>query len=197
MNYVDVPKRGWKIGAAPVDRDKEWQDAVDKSDCEEEGFEKGKSVFKGFKVDTDASLRKAFENDWKLTKVPKLVKDKEELEQIKELLKGEYPRLKNMWLAMTCESSYPNVSSNDYAVWCQRCNFLSKEGVSGAELDTVQISACVKTEKSKKIEGAKGEMMRFEFLELLVRMAMLLYKNELLEAPPVAPVRTKDEKAKK
>ena len=88
------------------------------------------------KVDTDARLRKAFENDWALTKIPKLVKDKEELERVKELLKGEYPRLKNMWLAMTCDSSYPNFSFNDYAVWCQSCKFLPKEGVSLADLDT-------------------------------------------------------------
>ena len=180
-----------------VDRDKEWLDAVDGSDCEEEGFEKGKSVFKNFKVDTDTRLRKAFENDWALTKIPKLVKDKEELERVKELLKGEYPRLKNMWLAMTCDSSYPNFSFNDYAVWCQSCKFLPKEGVSLADLDTAQISAGVKTEKSKKIEGAKSELMRFEFLELIVRLAMLLYKSELQETPPSVPVRAKDGKSKK
>ena len=40
MNYVDVPKRGWRISQPMVDRDKEWLDAVDGSDCEEEGFEK-------------------------------------------------------------------------------------------------------------------------------------------------------------
>ena len=42
-------------------------------------------------------------------------------------------------------------------------------------------------------------MMRFEFLEVIVRLAQLLYKNELAEGAPVISPRPKDEakKAKK
>ena len=196
MNYIDVEQRGWRINAPPVNRDDEWKDMIDESDDEEEVFDKAKSVFKNFKTDTEALLRRSFENDWRLTKIPKLIKDKEELSRVKAYLCSIYPRLKNMFLAMACESAYPNFSSNDYSAWCTRCNFKSKEPqVSSADIEVVQVGACVKNEQGKKIEGAKGEMMRFEFLELIVRMAQLLYKPELGDAP--AGAKAKDDKAKK
>ena len=146
MNYIDVPARGWKLTDPLLDRDDEWQELAAPSDDEEELFDKQKSVFRTYKLDTEASLRRSFENDWKLAKIPKLVKDKEELAKVKNLLGSLYPRLKNMFLAMACDSAYPNFSFNDYSVWCQRCNFLAKEHVGLADLDTVQIGACVKTE---------------------------------------------------
>ena len=195
MNYIDVERRGWRINPPPVNRDDEWKDMIDESDDEEEVFDKAKSVFKNFKTDTEALLRRSFENDWRLTKIPKLVKDKEELHRVKVYLGSIYPRLKNMFLALACDSAYPNFSFNDYSVWCQKCTFLNKEQVGLADLDNVLVGACVKTDQSKKIEGAKGEMMRFEFLECLVRMAQLLYKSELVDAP--AGAKPKDDKAKR
>ncbi len=35
-------------------------------------------------------LAKCFENDWALTKIPKIVKDEEELERVKQALKKNY-----------------------------------------------------------------------------------------------------------
>ena len=137
MNYVDVQARDWRLNAPLVNRDDEWAELCGESDEEEEIFDKAKSVFKNFKLDTEATLRRSFENDWKLAKMSKAVKDKEDLAKVKTLLSCLYQRLKNLWLAMVCDSAYPNFSFNDYSVWAQRCNFVSKEGVGLADLDTV------------------------------------------------------------
>ena len=137
MNYVDVAARAWRLQEPLVPRDLEWAELAAPSDDEEEIFDKAKSVFRNFKLDGEAVLRRAFENDWQLTKIPKLVKDKEELAKVKNLLGSLYPRLKNLFLAEACDSAYPNVGLNDYAVWCRRCNFLAKEHVGLADLDTV------------------------------------------------------------
>ena len=119
---------------------------IDESDDEEEIFDKSKSVFKNFKTDTEALLKRTFENDWRLTKIPKLIKDKDELSKVKSYLCSIYPRLKNMFLTMACDSAYPNFSFNDYQVWCQKCKFESKEQVTHADLQNVLVGACVKNE---------------------------------------------------
>lgn len=53
-----------------------------------------KSVFAKYKQETPDTLRKAFEADFRLTKLTKVIKDSAELQRVKELLNGHYEELK-------------------------------------------------------------------------------------------------------
>ena len=77
MNFVEVPERGWKIEKPMVDRDIEWREIADEVHDGSENFDKQRSVFRSFKLDTPALLEKMFYNDLKLTKIPNKIKDKD------------------------------------------------------------------------------------------------------------------------
>ena len=77
MNYIDVSERGWKIERPMVDRDEEWRLLAEQTESGNHTFDKNRSVFANFKLDTPARLKTMFENDLKLTKIPNKVKDKD------------------------------------------------------------------------------------------------------------------------
>ena len=60
-------------------------------------------------------------------------------------------------------------------------------------LDLIHIASCIKTDNSKKIEVGKGEVMRFEFLEAIVRMAHMVYEHELTEEDAITKLNYKGE----
>ena len=129
MNYVEVPARGWKIESPMIDRDTEWKGLIDQEEDGDEVFDKGKSLFKNYKLDTPQLLEKMFENDFRLTKIPKIVKDKDQLQKVKTSLLEHYAFIKNMYLALTCNSVYPAINQADYLYWIQMCRFLEKPHV--------------------------------------------------------------------
>ena len=110
MNYVEVPARGWKIESPMIDRDTEWKGLIDQEEDGDEVFDKGKSLFKNYKLDTPQLLEKMFENDFRLTKIPKIVKDKDQLQKVKTSQLEHYAFIKNMYLALTCNSVYPAIN---------------------------------------------------------------------------------------
>lgn len=179
MNYIDLEQRGWQIGAPMVDRDTEWRDLADIGEEGETNFDKAKSVFKNFKIDSPQLLEKMFENDFRLTKIAKLVKDKDQLAKVKAALLENYEYIKNTYLYLSFDSHYPCINQQDYIYWTQCCAFLDKAHVQQAELDTQVIASTFKTDLSKRIECAKGEVLRFEFLEVVFRLAQLCYKHEI------------------
>ena len=52
------------------------------------------SLFKDYKFDNEDLLRKCFEYDWNSSKIPKLIKDEEQLKTSKEILRKSYKFLK-------------------------------------------------------------------------------------------------------
>ena len=52
MNFIEVPERGWKIEKPMVDRDIEWREIADEVCDGGETFDKQRSVFRTFKLDT-------------------------------------------------------------------------------------------------------------------------------------------------
>ena len=93
MNVIEVLERGWKIDAPMVDRDTEWRELADLVENGGEIFDKQRSVFRTYKLDTPALLEKMFENDLKMTKIPAKIKDKykDQLEKVKTAMFDLYP----------------------------------------------------------------------------------------------------------
>ena len=77
MNYVEVSERGWKIDKPMLDRDTEWREIADQVEDGAHSFDKQRSVFRTFKLDTPQLLEEMFHNDIKLTKIPSKIKDKD------------------------------------------------------------------------------------------------------------------------
>ena len=148
-------------------------------DCYDEAFDKSRSVFKNYKLDSNVQFNRMFEFDYNLTKISKIIKDKETIAQLKNTLRGLFPMLKNIYLSMVCDSVYPNLNLNDFLIFASKLDLFNRPGIANAEIENLFIASIFKTDVTKKIEVGKNEMMRFEFIELIVRMAMLLYRNEI------------------
>jgi len=180
MNYIVIHDRDWRLPPMLAPRHVDWMEYEESSD-DDSGFDKSKSIFKPFRLDTPHSLHRMFEHDFRICKVNKLVKEKEDYLSVKAVLSKHYPMIKNMFLATTVDSSYPNLSFNDYTLWCQKCNFVDKNHVNVASLDNIMIASMVRTDTARSIETGKGEMSRFEMLEVIVRVAMKKFKTEIME----------------
>ena len=60
------------------------------------------SVFKAWKADHEELIHKCFEFDWSNTRIPKLVKDTEDLYNLKNFLKSIYKDIKNCYKHFSC-----------------------------------------------------------------------------------------------
>lgn len=49
-----------------------------------------KSLFKDYQLDTDELLKKCFEEDWSKCRIPRIVKNAEDLQNVKEYLHSQY-----------------------------------------------------------------------------------------------------------
>ena len=71
MNEIVVVQRDWKISEIKS-KIKFDQDGIDK-------FDKGKSIFKNFREDTEEILKRMFELDFNFSKISRAVKNEVEL----------------------------------------------------------------------------------------------------------------------
>ena len=55
------------------------------------------SIFYGYIPDSDALLQKCFEYDWSFCKIPKIIKNKEELAKVKEYLQSKYKYIRETY----------------------------------------------------------------------------------------------------
>jgi hypothetical protein len=80
-----------------------------------------KSIFKDFTIDSDELLRKCFEFDFKCSKIPKFIKNEEDLLATKEVMHSHYRAYKN------CYKFYASMNPIQ-DIWCLQnldyCNFV-------------------------------------------------------------------------
>lgn len=122
-----------------------------------------------------------FELDFKLTKIPRICKNHQDFVRVKAILKENFKDIKNIFLAASCESNYPAIALNEYTFWCQKCGFHEQLHVNTSALDTIHIATIVRSEEAKGIDLPKHDISRFEFLEIIVRIAILVYHYEIKE----------------
>ena len=116
MNMIYVPaNEDWQIPEGD-ERIIEWGDQDESSD-DGKGFKIKDSVFKGSNHDDPRILSRMFNADWELTKIPKALKDPNDIPSVKDLLRRKYKTIKNFFLMMATESNFPNVGFNGYSEW--------------------------------------------------------------------------------
>lgn len=143
---------------------------------EEVVFIKDRSVFKDYKDDNKVFLRKCFDQDIAYSKILRTVKGAEdELEDIKEILFKNFVKLNNIFLYYIGISTYPTIGMNDFTSWAKNCNLVDEKWINLAALDRILITTNVALHGL--ISSAERDLNRYEFLEILVRLANALYKE--------------------
>lgn len=148
-------------------------------DEEEAVFMKERSVFRDYREDTQPFLRKCFEEDFAFGKIPRCVKkgmeQEAEIEKIKELLFEHYVRLCNIFDFYAGTSAYPAISMNDFTSFANHCKILDHDRMKLADLDLILVATCVS--QHQYVNSASLEQTRYEFFEMIVRVADYAYKQ--------------------
>jgi len=167
LNQVTVRPRVFDFDAVNVVRG---------GDDEQEIFLKDKSVFRDFKDDTKIYLRKCFDQDFLYTKIQRTVKGEAEhtIEDIKELLFKHFIKINNIFLYYIGISTYPTIGLNDFTSWANKCDMVDGKWINLAALDRILITTNVALHGL--INSAERDLNRYEFLEIIVRIAVAKYK---------------------
>ena len=109
LNRVKVSRRLDDIETVHQAKDGEEDEAV---------FMKDRSEFRDYREDTEAHLRKMFDEDMQFGKIYRTINKKEDVEavytSIKEKLFEHYVRILNIFDFYSGFSSYPTISMNDF-----------------------------------------------------------------------------------
>ena len=163
--------------------------AVKGGDDQEEVFIKDRSVFRDFRDDTKPFLRKCFEQDIIYSKILRAVKgDVEIFEDIQLVLFKHYVKLNNIFLFYIGTSSYPTIGMNDFTSWARHCNMVDDKWLNLAALDRILITTNVALHGL--ISSAERDLNRYEFLEIITRLATALYKeSKVCDSIPAAIIK--------
>lgn len=85
--------------------------------------------------------------------------------------------LKNIFTFYAAQSTYPNINSRDFRNIANRCGLVDRKNIHTYTLD--MMFAAVNYDQTGNIEdNPTTELVRYEFIELIVRIAKKLYPNE-------------------
>lgn len=143
-------------------------------------FDKSNSMFKNWHEDTPKQLEFILNKDFEYGKLGRMIRSKIEKENIIQLLQKNYLKLKEEFLSIIVKSIYPAISWNDFTTYCQQKEITNKD-VTLSVLDrlfiTVNATVGGKDEHSTTGGNATRELCRYEFIEILVRIAGAKYKD--------------------
>ena len=119
-----------------------------------------------------------FELDMKYSKIRKIFKSNtNEYEAVKKLLWTHYPKIKNVFLTKVLNSDYPIVSWNDFTVFCNKCKIPDAKTCNLATIDRIYIATNVNQNATGGAGQGDKDLVRYEFLEIIVRLANAKYKD--------------------
>ena len=146
-------------------------------------------------VDTPNILAAAFEKDWFYVrpKVCRFVKDEKQLDGVKACMKASFAALRAIFLHYKTigeidQSFY--ITGRGYKQLCKDAGLEKVPGISAAQLDAVFVATNVEI-NAPEFEGLNDKnqdnaIERFEFLEAVLRLALLLYKGLAKRMAPAA-----------
>ena len=83
-----------------------------------------------------------------------------------------YPTLKNIFLLLACNPSYPSVDWKEFLKFIDQCAFID-ENATMHEIDRAFVATNIELEKLD--ENPDRELCRFEFLEIITRIGIIKY----------------------
>ncbi|CAI2376886.1 unnamed protein product [Moneuplotes crassus] len=132
-------------------------------------FKKLNSVFKDWSEDTPELLRALVDMDFSYSKISRIIKSEGEFEQTRDIFNAYIENLKELFIHCIGKSSFPGLSWLDLSSLCQEWSIVDSN-CSLADIDRIFIA----TKVSDRFKSTK-DLSRFEFWEVLVRIAIKKY----------------------
>lgn len=136
----------------------------------ERNFFKPTSEFRDWREDEPEDPIESIEHDMELWNAERFIKDEEERRILEAEIKLFAGPIKNVFIQLASKSAYPQVGLLDFSNFATTVGITDQTFFSGI-IDTYYTAAIFKSEATK-IKGLDGKLlMRYNFLELLVRIA--------------------------
>jgi len=141
-----------------------------KNTVKERVYDHANSVFKDWIPDDAKAVDQMLKHDFTYWKVPRFVKDANEQESCKFIIKQNIAQLMKVWHYLRCKSLFPGVGFLDFVAWVNSIKLVD-EKCSMNTIERTFIAANVELEKIEGNANNSDRLMRFQFLEVIVRLA--------------------------
>jgi len=146
-----------------------------------------KSLFATYKLDDEELLTKCFENDWMRCKIPKIVKDEEELAKTKKSLRKAYKVIRELYKyysAFEPCNGIPCIGSNVYSDIMNQCNVIDSQYVMISDVDIEMVASNAGKNKNPSPRNPERSLVRYQMIEMIVRLALRKYHKSIFGVFP-------------
>lgn len=144
------------------------------------------SIFKDWKQENEELTRKCFETDWNCSKIPKIIKNPEDLGKVKDFLASIYKHMKEGYKYMSSLNPIGDVwsiSQNPFTDFINTCNMIDGKLLKLSDVDIKFIATLSSTDFKGNPRNPERAIIRYQLMEVLVRIAEEKYiKNNVEEA---------------
>ncbi len=138
-------------------------------------------MFKDYKPDHPKILEQCFEFDWENSKIHRIIKDEEERNLVKALLKEYYPKFRESYKFTAGIDPHESLVCIGVTTFSEVINsltgFIDGKNLKLADLDLEFISTNANGKQSKR--NPERMLVRHNWMEIFVRLAITRFvKNE-------------------
>jgi hypothetical protein len=146
-----------------------------KTDLEKIPWSINISLFKRYKLDDQETLDECFEFDWTHSRIPKMIKKEKNLEDLKKTLQNYYPIIRESYKTLSSYSGgdLPCIGTNTMTDLLSTCKVFD-QNYSITDFGVNWNTVLVQTVKNQQFNPGNA-LIRYEFLEILVRIAFDKY----------------------
>ena len=116
----------------------------------------------------------------------RIIPEKREREECERVLRRHYPAIKKIFVAQAARSSFPCISWLKYQEMCEECEIIDKD-LNIEVLDQIFMDTSIDLEEMP--EEPSTELQRFQFMEVIVRLAGAKYLKRGICSSYAASVR--------
>ena len=142
-----------------------------------------RSLFASYKVDNEALLTRCFENDWNRCKITKIIKNTDELQRVKKVLRVSYKTIREVYKYF---SSYeqvngvPCIGTNVFADVMNQCNAIDSQYVVLSDVDIEMVTSNAGKNKKSNPMNPERSLVRYQIIEMITRIALRLYQKSII-----------------
>ena len=112
--------------------------------------------------------------------MPKFCKDEQEVKRCEEVIRKHYGGLKHIFVTLISTDDFPNIGFNTFSRFCDRAKIADRVKLTQSVLDGMFIAANWEEKGAdENDDNPDRALCRFEFMEIIVRIADFKYKKKL------------------
>lgn len=90
------------------------------------------------------------------------------------IIQRNFAKLKDLFIALASRSNFPSIGIINFCSWCDKCDVMDKS-ITIATIDRLFIASNYEVEKND--DNPDKELCRFEFMEILLRIANAKFRE--------------------